>query len=46
MAKIFMLTVVYGTIPLVIVSVIQAIIERALKLHTHIPEESRRPLSA
>ncbi len=41
MAKIFILTVVYGTIPLVIVSIIQAVIERALKLHMHIPEESR-----
>ena len=41
MAKIFILTVVYGTIPLVIVSVVQAIIESSLKLHEHIPEDSR-----
>ncbi|NIP44151.1 MAG: hypothetical protein GWO41_05780 [candidate division Zixibacteria bacterium] len=41
MAKIFIITVIYGTIPLVIVSVIQAIIESSLKLHQQIPEESR-----
>jgi hypothetical protein len=41
MARIFFLTVLYGAVPLVIVSLLQVIIERALRLHTQIPEEIR-----
>ncbi|HEQ97772.1 MAG TPA: hypothetical protein ENO22_00325 [candidate division Zixibacteria bacterium] len=41
MAKIFLVTVIYGAIPLVIISIIQAITESLLKLHEYIPEDSR-----
>ena len=41
MAKIFILTIIYGTIPLIIVSLIQIVVERTMKLHTYIPENLR-----
>jgi hypothetical protein len=41
MDKIFALTILYGAIPLFVVTIIQAIIEGILKIHEYVPAESR-----
>lgn len=41
MDKYFALTVLYGAVPLLVVTILQAIIERILKLREHIQPEGR-----
>jgi hypothetical protein len=45
MDKIFALTILYGAIPLLAVTIIQAIVEAVLKIHENIPEENRNDRS-